>query len=479
MSKQPDESGRRATNIVVICSDEHNARCFGAAGHPFVQTPNLDALAARGTRFENAWTPSPICVPARASMATGRWVHDLGAWDSAQAYAGETPGWAHAARDAGAHAVSVGKLHFRSEADDFGWTESILPMHIVNGVGWVQGLPRRNPFPYDHAGELAADCAIEESSYTRFDTAVTAKAIEWIDTNATGDRPFALFVSMVAPHYPLAVMEEFVAPYLDLDLPLEIPEQPITHPAIAGLADGMPYHRFFDEDRTRFARQLYLGLCGWLDHNVGQVVAALDRAGVTNDTTIVYTTDHGDMIGNRGLWAKSYMWQDSIRVPMIVAGPDVPVGVDTDTATNLVDLHATIVDTVAAGRAELGAGRSLVELANRPDPQRLNFSEYHDGGSITGSFAVRFGAMKYVHHVGFEPELYDLAVDPDELNDLASDPAHRSDLVEGEAQLRTIVDPDDANARAFASQEWLIEHYGGRDALMNAFHFNHTPVPVD
>ncbi|NDH11702.1 MAG: sulfatase, partial [Actinobacteria bacterium] len=104
---------RRARNIVVICSDEHNARCLGSAGHPHVQTPNLDALAARGTRFENAWTPSPICVPARASMATGRWVHDLGAWDSVQAYTGEQPGWAHAARAAGAHSVSVGKLHYR------------------------------------------------------------------------------------------------------------------------------------------------------------------------------------------------------------------------------------------------------------------------------------------------------------------------------------------------------------------------------
>ena len=470
---------RRARNVVVICSDEHNARCLGAAGHPHVQTPNLDALAARGTRFENAWTPSPICVPARASMATGRWVHDLGAWDSVQAYTGEQPGWAHDVRAAGGHAVSVGKLHYRQVEDDFGWTESIRPMHIVDGVGWVQGLPRKNPFPYEQAKEMAADCAIGESSYTRFDTVVTRDAVEWIDTNAGGDRPFALFVSLVAPHFPLAVMAEYVAPYLDLDLPLEIPPQPLDHPAVAGLATGMPYHESFDEDRTRFGRQLYLGLCTWLDHNVGQVLAALDRAGATDDTTIVYTTDHGDMIGNRGLWAKSYMYQDSIRVPMIVAGPDVPVGVDDTTAVNLVDLHSTIVETVAPDAIDDRAGRSLVELANHPDPDRVNFTEYHDGGSITGSFAVRFGSMKYVHHVGFEPELYDLAADPDELHDLAPDPAHAADRAEGEAQLRSIVDPDDANARAFASQEALIAAFGGRDALLEAFHFDHTPVPVD
>lgn len=470
-------SDRPARNIVVICSDEHNARCLGAAGHPHVQTPNIDALAARGTRFDNAWTPSPICVPARASMATGRWVHDLGTWDSAQAYTGAQRGWAHAARDAGAHAVSIGKLHFRSEADDFGWTESLLPMHIVNGVGWVQGLPRLDQFPYDNAHELADDCAIGESSYTRYDAKVTDQAVEWIEANAGGDRPFALFVSLVAPHYPLAVMREFIEPYLDLDLPLEIPSMPLDHPAVAGLAAGMPYHRSFDEDRTRFARQIYLGLCSWLDHNVGRVLDALEREGAMDDTTIVYTSDHGDMIGNRGLWAKSYMWQDSVRVPMIVAGPDVPVGVDADTAVNLVDIHSTIVETIAPDEPDDTAGRSLVELACDGDPDRVNFTEYHDGGSITGSSAVRFGSLKYVHHVGYGPQLFDLATDPDELHDLAPDPAHASDVAEGEAQLRTIVDPDDANARAFASQNALIEHYGGRASLAEAFHFDHTPIP--
>ena len=471
-------TGRRARNIVVICSDEHNARCLGSAGHTHVRTPNIDALAARGTRFENAWTPSPICVPARSSMATGRWVHELGTWDSAQAYTGDTRGWAHMARDAGSHSVSIGKLHFRGGDDDFGWTESLLPMHIVDGVGWLQGLPRRDPIPYEQASEMARDCAIAESSYTHYDARVTQRSVEWIEANAGGDRPFALFISLVAPHYPLAVMRTFVEPYLDLELPPEIPPIPLTHPAVAHLAANLPYHLAFDEDRTRFGRQLYLGLVSWLDHNVGAVLAALDRAGATSDTTIVYTTDHGDMIGNRGLWGKSYMWQDSVRVPMVVAGPGVPVGVDPTTAVNLIDIHATIATTVAADEPDATAGRSLVELANRPDSDRVNFSEYHDGGSITGSFALRFGSLKYIHHVGFEPELYDLTSDPDELRNLAPDPAYASDLAEAEAQLRLIVDPVDANDRAFASQEALIEHYGGRNALLDAFHFDHTPIPA-
>lgn len=412
-------------------------------------------------------------------MATGQWVHRLGAWDSAQPYTGADHGWAHAARDADAHSVSIGKLHFRTEADDYGWSESLLPMHVVGGVGWVQGLPRRDPFSYaDHAAEMAADCAIGESTYTRYDAAITDRAEQWIDEHASDERPFALFVSLVAPHFPLAVTRPFVGPYLDLDLPLEIPEQPIEHPAVAAMADFFGYHRgFADEDATRFGRQLYLGLVSWLDHNVGRVLAALDRAGATDDTTVVFTSDHGDMIGNRGLWAKSFMYRDSVDVPMIVAGPGVPVGVDATTAVNLVDIHPTVLSVVAPDEPYDGPGRSLVELAGRPEPDRVAFSEYHDGGSITGSFAVRFGDMKYVHHEGFEPELFDLAADPDELVDVATDPTYADARRSGEDVLRSIVDPGAADRAAFASQAALITQHGGRDALLNAFRFDHTPAP--
>ncbi len=471
--------GGCARNIVVICADEYNARCLGVAGHPHVLTPNLDALAARGTRFERAWTPSPVCVPARASMATGRWVHELGTWDSAQPYTGEIRGWAHEARDAGAEAVSIGKLHFRSKSDDYGWTESLLAMHVVDGVGWVQGLPRRDPLPYDdQAAEMADYCAIGESPYTKYDQAITDRTVEWLDQHGTGDPPFALFVSLVAPHFPLTVPHEFVAPYLDLDLPLEIPEQPLDHPAVAAMADFFAYHRGFTSDEaTRFGRQLYLGLVSWLDHNVGRVLAALEAAGRLDDTVVVFTSDHGDMTGNRGLWGKCYMYRDSVNVPMLVAGPGVPVGVDSTTEVNLTDIHPTILGVVAPDTANEGPGRSLVESARRPDPNRVAFSEFHDGGSITGTFAVRFGHMKYIHHEGFEPQLLDLSTDPDELNNVALDPAYRDERRSAQDVLHSIVDPTAADRSAFASQEALIAHHGGRTALLRAFLFDHTPAP--
>jgi len=464
-------------NVLVICSDEHNYRCVGAAGHAHVQTPNLDALAARGTRFERAWTPSPICVPARASLATGRWVHELRAWDSAQPYTGADRGWAHRVRDAGAHAVSIGKLHYRTTNDDYGFTESILAMHVADGIGWVQGLPRRDPLPYDEASELAADLAVGESAYTRYDQRITDAAVSWLHDRADDTQPWTCFVSLVAPHYPLAVPHEFVAPYLDLDLPPEISQQPITNPAVAAIADYFAYHQHFTPETTRLARQLYLGLCSWLDHNVGRILSALADSGATDETLVIYTSDHGEMYANRGLWCKSFMYEDSVRVPMIAAGPGIDPAAICSTPVNLVDVAATITSVVEAEPNQGGPGRSLVDLAATPDHNRLAFSEYHDGGSITASYAVQVGAFKYMHHVGYDSELYDLDADPDELVNLAQSTAHRGDVATCLDALHSIVDPEATNERAFRSQDQLLERYGGREGVKQAFRFNHTPAP--
>lgn len=199
-------------NVLVIMSDEHQRRALGCAGHALVSTPHLDGLAASGTRFTNCWTPSPICVPARASLATGRWVHDVKAWDSAQAYTGRPAGWAHALRDEGRDVVSFGKLHHRSGADDDGFTERHRPMFIHGGIGWLQGLPRREPIPYTEAAELAADTGVGETTYTRYDRRVTDDACAWL-ASPDRDKPWAAFVSFVAPHYPLSAPEEFASLY--------------------------------------------------------------------------------------------------------------------------------------------------------------------------------------------------------------------------------------------------------------------------
>ncbi len=463
-------------NVLVIMSDEHQRRALGCAGHSIVSTPNLDALAASGTRFTNCWTPSPICVPARASLATGKWVHEIGTWDSAQAYAGEPQSWAHVLADVGHDVASFGKLHHRSAADDDGFTERHGPMFIVGGKGWLQGLPRREPIPYDEADELAADVGVGHTTYTRYDERTTNSAVAWLGDEARATKPWAAFVSFVAPHYPLSAPEEFAALYPFEDVPPpEIPEVEHSHPAVAGMQTFFSYGDYFDDELTTKARAAYFGLCSFMDDNVGKVLAALEASGQRDNTRIIYTSDHGEMLGNRGLWCKSFMFEDSVAVPMIVSGPGVPKGHTVDANVNLVDVAETAVET--AGATLDGPGESLVHRAHHPDSDRVGFSEYHDGGSITGSFAIRSGEWKYVHHEDFEPELYNLAEDPNELVDMSGMAKVASEQRGCAEMLADVVDTTAVNDRAFASQAALIDEHGGRDGLAAAFRFNHTPIP--
>ena len=167
-------------NLLILCSDEHRRDALGCMGHAHVKTPHLDALAARGTIFQNAYTPSPMCVPARAAMATGQPVHRIGAWDSAAPYAGRPESWMHRLRRAGVEVVSIGKLHFRSGEDDNGFSQERLPMHVGGGVGWAIGLLRDDPPAYDDAAELSADVGVGDSSYTEYDRQITSDACAWL-----------------------------------------------------------------------------------------------------------------------------------------------------------------------------------------------------------------------------------------------------------------------------------------------------------
>ena len=476
-----ERAAHRPPNFLVIISDEHRKDALGCAGHPLVHTPHLDRLATRGTRFTNAYTSSPMCVPTRAALACGDHVHRTGFWDSATPYDGSAATWMHRVRDAGHEMVSIGKLHFRSGEDDNGFSEEILPMHVVGGVGWMAALLREDPPAYDAAAELAADSGPGSSSYTDYDLAITAAATDWIAARRNAERPWAAFVSLVSPHFPLRAPQEFYNLYADADFDLE-PQQLPDHPEIRNLARFFDYERHFTDETRHAAMAGYFGLTSFLDDCVGEILATLEESGQAEDTVILYLSDHGELLGDKGMWTKQVMYEASAGIPMILAGPGVPDGIVRNTAASIVDVAATALDVMLDKSDDSAPGLSLRQLAQDPDDaDRTVLCEYHDGGSTTGAFMVRWGDWKYVCYPGMPPQLFNLAEDPSEDHDLGSDVSQRAAAAraEGASRLAAICDADDVNRQCFADQAARIEALGGIDVCRNAHLFNHTPTPAE
>jgi len=467
------------SNLLVIMSDEHQARALSCAGH-FAQTPNLDALAARGTRFTNAYTPCPICVPARASFATGKYVHQNRLWDNAMPYTGQIKGWGHKLQARGVPVESIGKLHYRAKEDPAGFDAEHIPMMVKDGVGMVwasiRGEDERVLMPSRMLGDYIGP---GDSAYTTYDEAVTKRTIEWLEERSE-TAPWCLYVGLVAPHFPLVAPQEFYDMYPGANLP----------PAKLHPDNGHPRHPWvqkqFEIDQTEdnfksseerlAAMSAYYGLTTFLDHNIGRILRALEATGLSDNTTVIYTSDHGDNVGARGLWGKSNMYEESAAIPLIMAGPGVAQSV-CETPVSLIDLSATITDHFGETLGE-APGASLYDIAAAPDDaEREVFSEYHAAGAVTGAFMLRKGRWKLIHYVSFEPELFDLEDDPEELTNRAADPACADILGEMMDRLKAICDPELTDAQAHADQAAMVASYGGREAALKLGAPAATPPP--
>lgn len=482
----------RVRQLVVVCSDEHDPRHSGFGGSTVARTPHLDRLAAQSLRFQRCWTTSPICVPARASLATGRWVHRHRCWDNAIAYDGRLPSWHHRLRTSGVRVDSIGKLHFRSAEDDTGFSAQHEAMHLAEGVGQVWGSVR-DPLPERGGGAgLFRQMGAGESDYNRFDRRVADRAVAWIGERAAQcrqacaagiDTPAAaLFVGLVAPHFPLVV------PQVHLD---RVPMDALP-PAKARVQDGHVRHpwverlaRYNDldgqlatDERRRLATACYLALVNFMDEQVGRIVDALDAHGLAEDTLLVYTSDHGDNLGARSLWNKSVLYRESTQVPLLLRGPGLAPGTH-DGPVSLVDLYPTVLDAlgVPPSPEDPTEGRSWLALAARPQPLREVLAEYHAIGSPSAGFMLATGPWKLHEYVGYEPELFHLDDDPEELDDLARSPAHAQVLRDLRDRLRAIVDPEQADRRAKDDQNALVARHGGREAALRVGQFGATPVP--
>lgn len=460
---------------------------MSCAGHSVAKTPNLDALAGRGTRFTNAYTPSPICVPARAAFATGQYCHAIRCWDNATPYTGRPKGWGHALQDAGVRVESIGKLHYRRTEDDAGFNVEHIPMHIHDGKGMVWGSIRREDERVykRHVRMMGETVGPGESNYTRYDAAVTERTCEWLNDASEDEEPWCLYVGLVAPHHPLIAPPEFFDMYPTDQLPpdkLRMRDGHQQHPWLAKTAAAMVGEDGWqDEEERRVAISAYYGLTSWMDHNVGRIIDALQASGQCEDTTVIYSSDHGENLGVRDVWGKMNMYQESAAIPLIVA-PAPRLGDQNasicGTAVSLLDVSETIIKHFDADLAGTRPGASLYDLANSPeDANRVVFSEYHAVGSVSACYMIRKGHWKLIDYVGFEPELFNLQDDPEETTNRAKDTSVSHILDDLYAELALICDREAVNAQAFADQDAMIEGYGGKEVASNIGAPSSTPPP--
>jgi len=458
-------------NLLFICSDEHQATAAGCYGNPIVQTPHLDRLAERGTRFDNAYTNCPICVPSRGSLATGRYVHDIRLWDNAFPYTGKPPAWGHRLQAQGFRVDSIGKLHYRRAEDDDGFSEKIDAMYVAEGIGELISCIRENP-PLRKGRNGILNAGPGESAYLRYDARIAERASGWLADHAQDEQPWVLFVSFVNPHPPFVAPQEFydLYPVEEMPLPVDWEESDWPrHPALDRMRRYFGWEEPFGAAAIRNATATYYAQCTYLDQKIGQVLGALDANGLTDSTRIVYTSDHGAMMGARGLWGKFTLYDDSCQVPMILAGPDVPAGKAVQTPVSLVDAFPTILEAVGAESHPDDAdlpGESLWAIAAGPEQERVVFSEYHAAGSLHGASMVCDGHAKLVHY-HYEPShLFDLDNDPLETVNLADATEHQALRERMESHLRALVDVDAVDRLAKADQAAKLAEWGGEEAVL-------------
>lgn len=473
-------------NLIFFLTDNHNRDFLSTAGHPVVQTPNLDRIAHDGVRFSNAYCATTLCCPSRAAIATGRFPHQTGYWDNALMYDGRVPTWHHRIRQAGVHTTAIGKLHFRSGQDDNGFTEEIDTMHVVDKIGspltllraTEKGVPSRSGHKKIYGGAVAG-----ESDYQIYDKRITEQAIDWLNANGDSGKPWTLIVSYPSPHPPFQASEEIFDMYPANEMPLpktwNAPDR-LDHPALAYLAWMNQLSDGIDED---FARQAYAGYCALITHTDRQIGAVMDAAeslGLMDNTRLIYTSDHGEAITAHGILGKANLYEHSVGVPLLMSGPGIPRDEVVTAPVSHVDLFPTIFEMFGFGSlSEEGdyLGKSLFYTLQASTEERPLYAEYHAMGSKNSSYMLRKGRFKLIYHVDMPNQLFDLEVDPCEAVDLLANGATHPQEEALITELRNLIDPEALDAKSKADQKARIEELGGELAVRSMGSIAASPIP--
>ena len=425
----------RPPNVLLVLSDEHDPAVTGCYGDDVVETPHLDALAARGVAFDACYCNSPLCTPSRLSFTAAQYVSRCGAWGNTSWLPGEDyPTIAHALRRAGVEPLLCGKQHY-DFTRRYGFTD-LIPDLFTNQDRKTGKGHRRDPHEasINHAAwrKRRDDFTVgEHSKAMDHDRRVTAAACDFLRGRRADEGPFFMLAGYLTPHFPLTVPERLAEKYRG-----RVPMPVLPDGLLGSLPTNYVQHRRgfgtvdVSDDETRLGREYYWALTEWFDGQVGELVAALDASAVGGDTVVIYTSDHGENKGDHGMWWKNCMYDHGARVPLIVSDPRRwEGGQRRGGACSLLDVAQTVLALQGAEPPPDADGDPLLPYLDDAEHawKDLAVSEYYGHNVSTGIAMIRRGRWKYVYHTRTGPrdeperELFDMKADPLELNNLAAE----------------------------------------------------------
>ena len=431
-------------NTLILMSDEHNPFFCSVYGHPFIQTPNMERLARMGTTYDAAYCPSPLCHPARSSFISGRRVHEIQTYNNCNVFVSDHPTYGRVLAEQGVHTAHIGKVDVYTRPSELGFSEMILAGD--RQTPGDQNIARAPLGVREDGAARASHYGVKDNPFPHDERCMEA-GLKWLSETAPSlQQPWTLQLNLIKPHFPHYVTQELWDLYPQgADLPEHGVEcETAQHPHAADL------RRHFDvggftEEQVRGLRRGYLGCITYVDEQLGRVLDMLEETGALENTVIAYTSDHGEMLGKFGMWWKCTLYEDAVRVPLIVAGPGFDAGARVSTPVDLLDLQATPFAATGSRRPEEWTGAPLQEIA-ADDGERVVFAEYHGHGTRSSAFMVRRGHRKLIHYHDAPLQLFDLASDPDELHNLAT--AQPEVVRELERELHKVCSPAEENRRA-------------------------------
>ena len=427
-------------NILFILSDQHASNVLGCYGDKIVRTPNIDQLSSEGITFDNVYTPSPICVPSRMSMLTGKFPYNQSCWTNSDCLPSDIPTFAHSLGSEGYYPTLIGRLHAIGPDQLHGYAKREVFDHSSDWYGgspYSMGVLDKAQRPFL---EAISKSGPGQTSYELMDKDVTDNSIKFLEKFAKKSssikcNPFALSVGYMLPHQPYVATPDLFSYYNG-----KVGAPKLSRPKVGDSLwlekwrEQTGLNKISEEDEIR-ARTAYYALIETLDQSIGKIIKKLKDLNLYENTLIIYASDHGEQMGERDLWWKQTFYEESVKVPLIMKWKNkFPKGERREQILNLVDLPATILDAARASPLPNIDGKSFLDIAKNKNSRKSckTFSEFCTDSSLDWSGnnnilsrMVRIDKWKYNYYHGYNHQLFDLKNDPEEMINLSGKQEYR------------------------------------------------------